>query len=159
MNVKSLISHPADAQPLKAGPVAVAGVAWTGPGRVTTVEVSVNGGPWQPATLGGPDVEGSWRTWRFDWDAPAGSHAIRARATDSHGAHPARAIPLEQERLPLERDRDGRGRGCLTEALTGLARGHDAEPNPLAGLRPARPGARLLAGGRLPERRRRPGGA
>ncbi|QDV32958.1 sulfite oxidase [Tautonia plasticadhaerens] len=85
MNVKSLITAPGDGLRLGAGPVEVSGVAWTGPGRVESVEVSIDGGPWRPAALGGPDVEGSWRTWSMSWDAPAGSHTIRSRATDSQG--------------------------------------------------------------------------
>lgn len=85
MNVKSLITSPGEGARLDSGRVEVLGVAWTGPGRVTGVEVSVDDGDWRPATLGGPDVEGSWRTWRFAWDAPKGSHTLKARATDSHG--------------------------------------------------------------------------
>ena len=86
MNVKSLIGPIGDGGALRAGNVPISGVAWTGPGRITEVEVAVDDGPWMPATLGGEDVEGSWRTWRFDWEAAPGRHVIRARATDSHGA-------------------------------------------------------------------------
>ncbi|RUL88777.1 sulfite oxidase [Tautonia sociabilis] len=85
MNVKSLITHPGQGQALRPGRVEIAGVAWTGPGRVTRVEVSVDDGPWQEAALEGPEVEGSWRTWRLAWEAPSGPHTLRARATDSHG--------------------------------------------------------------------------
>lgn len=85
MNVKSLITSPGDGQTLTSGLIEISGVAWTGPGRITEVEVSIDGGPWQSATLTGPDVEGSWRTWQHGWNAPSGSHTIRARAVDSHG--------------------------------------------------------------------------
>jgi sulfite oxidase len=86
LNVKSLIARPArDGRPLKAGRQEVRGVAWTGAGRVTKVEVSVDDGAWRAATLGGPDHVGSWRTWALAWDAPPGRHTLRARATDSDG--------------------------------------------------------------------------
>ena len=45
----------------------------------------MDGGPWSPARLAdalGPDT---WRQWRYDWDAAAGSHELRVRATDGHG--------------------------------------------------------------------------
>lgn len=83
MNVKSLIARPSRGAVLEPGPVEVRGVAWTGVGVVTRVEVSVDGGPWQIAKLEGRVLEGSWRLWTFAWKAKAGKHALRVRATDS----------------------------------------------------------------------------
>lgn len=84
MNVKSLIVQPAAGATVAPGPVEARGVAWTGQGRVTRVEVEIDG-QWRDAELVGPDEEGSWRSWRVRWNAAAGTHVLRARATDSQG--------------------------------------------------------------------------
>jgi DMSO/TMAO reductase YedYZ molybdopterin-dependent catalytic subunit len=87
MNVKSLITAPESGSRLSPGRHEVRGVAWTGLGYVTRVEVSVDRQEWQDATLHGPERAGSWRQWRFAWDASVrGRHLIRVRATDSKGA-------------------------------------------------------------------------
>jgi DMSO/TMAO reductase YedYZ molybdopterin-dependent catalytic subunit len=86
MNVKSLITAPESGSRLSPGRYEIRGVAWTGSGFVTRVEVSIDREEWQPATLHGPERPGSWRQWRFAWNAPArGRHLLRARATDSNG--------------------------------------------------------------------------
>lgn len=70
------------------GSVVVAGVAWAQHTGIRAVEVQVDGGPWEAATLAdtvGPDT---WRQWRFVWDAAAsggGEHTLRVRATDAKG--------------------------------------------------------------------------
>ncbi len=86
MNDKSLITAPESGSRLNTGRHEVRGVAWTGDGHVTRVEVSIDRQEWQPATLHGPERAGSWRQWRFTWDALArGRHLIRVRASDSNG--------------------------------------------------------------------------
>jgi len=87
MNVKSLITSPGEGATLKVGPQRVQGVAWTGAGHVTKLEVAFGAqGPWRPAELEGETTEGSWRTWSIQWSPErAGVYSIRARATDSHG--------------------------------------------------------------------------
>ena len=86
LNVKSLIARPLEGAKLPAGRVEVRGVAWTGDGTVAQVEVSTGPGqPWQTARLAGTPTPGTWRTWTFAWDAPAGQHTLRVRATDSLG--------------------------------------------------------------------------
>ena len=86
LNVKSLIASPLEGATLKPGKVEIRGVAWTGEGVVTKVEVSTGpGASWSPATFLDDPQPGTWRTWTHTWDAPLGHHAIRARATDSNG--------------------------------------------------------------------------
>ena len=85
MNVKSLIVSPAPGIRVKGGEFLIRGTAWTGLGRVAKVEVSIDRGPWTPATLRGPDREGAWRLWDFSWKATPGTHEVRSRATDSRG--------------------------------------------------------------------------
>lgn len=93
MNVKSLIAAPALNGELRGGRTTIAGVAWTGQGRVAKVDVAIDDGPWRAAELHGPDHEGAWRMWRLDWDAAPGTHRVRARATDSSGAVQPDATP------------------------------------------------------------------
>lgn len=68
-----------------AGPVPIAGVAWATHRGVGRVEVQVDDGPWQPATLG-PDVGlDYWRQWYLPWQATPGQHTLKARAYDDSG--------------------------------------------------------------------------
>jgi DMSO/TMAO reductase YedYZ molybdopterin-dependent catalytic subunit len=93
LNVKSLIASPSRGASLRAGRIEARGVAWTGEGLITRVEVAVNGDSWKTATLEGPEIEGSWRLWRFACDARPGAFQIRVRATDSSGATQPDATP------------------------------------------------------------------
>jgi len=69
----------------KAGQVPVAGVAWAQHKGIEAVEVRVDSGQWNEATLAKvPDLD-TWCQWVYEWDAPAGQHVIEARATDKTG--------------------------------------------------------------------------
>jgi sulfane dehydrogenase subunit SoxC len=70
---------------LEPGPCRLEGRAWSGHGPIERVEVSVDGGPWEPARLGAPLSDWAWRGFGFDWDATAGGHELRCRAADSAG--------------------------------------------------------------------------
>jgi DMSO/TMAO reductase YedYZ molybdopterin-dependent catalytic subunit len=86
LNVKSVISSPLDRTTLKAGKVAVHGVAWAGEADIVKVEVSADGGAsWSPATLGHERARYAWRLWTYEWKAKAGDYTILCRATDSQG--------------------------------------------------------------------------
>jgi DMSO/TMAO reductase YedYZ molybdopterin-dependent catalytic subunit len=85
IKTESRIDVPAPGSQVKAGQVAVAGVAWAQHKGVEAVEVRVDRGPWHQATLAAvPDID-TWRQWVWQWDATAGSHLIEARATDKTG--------------------------------------------------------------------------
>jgi hypothetical protein len=50
--------------------------------EVDSIEVSINGGPWSPATCAG--CPGADVTWTYSWALPAdGSYTIQSRATDA----------------------------------------------------------------------------
>lgn len=67
------------------GKVPVAGVAWA-PGRgIDRVEVRVDDGPWQGATLADVTSVETWRLWRWDWVATPGRHTLQVRATAGDG--------------------------------------------------------------------------
>lgn len=86
MNVKSLIASPAQDAAVASGPVEVRGVAWTGKGHVTKVEVRIDDGPWKEATLRDDPDPGAWRRWNLRWESTRpGRHVATVRATDSSG--------------------------------------------------------------------------
>jgi hypothetical protein len=62
------------------------GAAWGAP--IAEVEVRIDDGAWQPATLGQDDGgEFAWTFWTLDWGTPTpGEHAISSRAMDEAGA-------------------------------------------------------------------------
>jgi DMSO/TMAO reductase YedYZ molybdopterin-dependent catalytic subunit len=68
-----------------AGKVTVAGVAWDQHVGVSKVEVRVDGGPWQQATLAADGSIDTWRQWHWTWDAPRGNHVLQVRAFDAKG--------------------------------------------------------------------------
>lgn len=87
MNVKSFVTAPVAEAPLKAGPVVLTGVAFSGVHALRRVEVSVDGGrTWKEARLIGPDLgKYAWRQFALPVQLPAGTHVIASRATDAGG--------------------------------------------------------------------------
>lgn len=80
------IDTPRPLSTIPAGMTAIGGVAWAQHRGIKAVEVSVDEGPWQRATLG-PDVGlDYWRQWYLPWKATSGRHQLRVRATDGTGA-------------------------------------------------------------------------
>jgi DMSO/TMAO reductase YedYZ molybdopterin-dependent catalytic subunit len=82
---QSRIDVPRAGAGLKAGHVAVAGVAWAMDRGIARVEVRVDDGDWAAAKLSTPISKATWVQWLYDWDAAAGSHTIEVRATDGTG--------------------------------------------------------------------------
>lgn len=71
---------------LSAGLTGIAGIAWAMDGDgISRVEVSVDGGAWQDATLADQPTPRTWRQWWIDWEASSGSHVIAVRATNGLG--------------------------------------------------------------------------
>lgn len=67
------------------GQVTVAGVAWDQHVGVSKVEVRVDGGPWQQATLATDASIDTWRQWHWSWNAQRGNHVLQVRAFDAKG--------------------------------------------------------------------------
>ena len=82
----SRIDRPAPFAPLTPGTVPVAGVAWAQGRGIRGVEVRVDDGGWQQATLLPVPSVDTWVQWRYDWPATPGSHSLSVRATDGTGA-------------------------------------------------------------------------
>jgi DMSO/TMAO reductase YedYZ molybdopterin-dependent catalytic subunit len=86
IKTESRIDVPRAGQQIRAGRVAVAGVAWAPHLGIDGVEVRVDDGPWSPARLGTGGTLDSWRQWVWAWDATPGKHTLAVRATDGSGA-------------------------------------------------------------------------
>jgi len=85
IKLQSRIDVPRGGQQLTAGTITVAGVAWHQHVGIAAVDVQVDDGPWQPATLAEAISIDTWVQWRFDWEAESGTHTLRVRATDADG--------------------------------------------------------------------------
>ncbi|MEH1012225.1 molybdopterin-dependent oxidoreductase [Micromonospora sp. CPCC 206060] len=86
IKTQSRIDVPRPRNRLTAGPVTVAGVAWAQHVGIARVEVRVDGGPWQLATLAPAVSADTWVQWSWQWAASAGEHTLEVRATDPTGA-------------------------------------------------------------------------
>jgi DMSO/TMAO reductase YedYZ molybdopterin-dependent catalytic subunit len=64
----------------------IVGMAWGAP--IARVEVSIDSGPWQMATIDPTHQEKyAWRLWSLDWPAPTpGEHAVTVRAIGADGS-------------------------------------------------------------------------
>ncbi len=92
----SRIEVPVSGSSVPAGPVDVGGTAWAQHTGIVGVEVQVDDGPWEQATLGGEISVDTWRQWSWRWpDARPGRHLIRVRAADA-----ANGVQTE-ERVPV----------------------------------------------------------
>jgi DMSO/TMAO reductase YedYZ molybdopterin-dependent catalytic subunit len=82
----SRIDVPKSFQKFPAGKVAMGGVAWAQHRGIQSVEVQIDGGEWQMATLSTEVTSDTWRQWTYVWDATPGQHNVACRATDTTGA-------------------------------------------------------------------------
>ncbi len=86
IKTQSRIDTPDNGERVTAGQqLAVAGVAWAPDTGVDRVEVQIDDGEWQEATLGESLGVDAWRQWLLAWKPTPGRHTIRVRATDSSG--------------------------------------------------------------------------
>ena len=86
VKTQARIDTPAGLATQPAGRIAVGGVAWAQRRGITEVEVRVDDGPWQKATLGPDGGTDYWRQWFWVWDATPGRHDLTVRAKDGTGA-------------------------------------------------------------------------
>lgn len=85
VKLASRIDVPRDGAGVGAGDTVIAGVAWQQHVGVKGVQVQVDGGPWQQATLATAISDDTWVQWKLPWRAAAGTHTIRCRATNDQG--------------------------------------------------------------------------
>lgn len=97
MAVKSVITAPSAGMRLNApGYCEISGLAWSGRGRITRVEVSADGGKtWAEAALNEPVLPCCFTRFRIPWHWDGGPAVLQSRASDNSGdVQPSRASLL-----------------------------------------------------------------
>jgi DMSO/TMAO reductase YedYZ molybdopterin-dependent catalytic subunit len=99
MRVKSAI-----ARVTRAGDIyKILGFALTDGTPLKSVEVQIDGGPWQPATVDSSLGKYSWKLFTCEWKgAGMGEHTLVSRATDANGYVQPTAEELENKKTFLE---------------------------------------------------------
>ncbi len=70
---------------------------------IKSVEVQIDGGAWQPATMDKQNTKYSWKLFHYDWKgATPGEHTIVSRATDINGVVQPTEKELENKKSFLE---------------------------------------------------------
>ena len=87
MPVKSVITRPSGTMTMSgAGYYQISGVAWSGHGAITKVEISLDGGKnWSNADMPGPVLPRALTRFRLNWDWNGAPTTIMSRATDEMG--------------------------------------------------------------------------
>ncbi|WP_100810410.1 MULTISPECIES: molybdopterin-dependent oxidoreductase [unclassified Microbacterium] len=98
IKMSSRIDTPRPGNPVAAGRVPIAGVAWAQTVGIDRVEVSIDDGDWQVATLSTAVGVDTWVQWFVDWDATPGTHYVTVRAVNAAGE------TQTQERAPIAPD-------------------------------------------------------
>jgi sulfane dehydrogenase subunit SoxC len=94
IDVKSVITRPSNANTLtKKAVYEITGLAWSGNGRISKVEVSADGGhTWAEAALQEPVMPIMLTRFRIPWDWQGGPAVLQSRAIDETGrVQPTRA--------------------------------------------------------------------
>lgn len=87
MEAKSVITFPCPEKPLAApGSYEVSGLAWSGNGKISRVDVSFDGGNnWRSASLQAPVQSKCLTRFRIDWHWPGTGALLQSRAIDETG--------------------------------------------------------------------------
>ncbi|WP_068263121.1 molybdopterin-dependent oxidoreductase [Janibacter limosus] len=85
VQTQARIDTPRALRRIAPGRTFIGGVAWAQRRGISKVEVRVDDGPWQRATLGAEADVDCWRQWFLPWDATPGRHDFTVRATDGDG--------------------------------------------------------------------------
>jgi DMSO/TMAO reductase YedYZ molybdopterin-dependent catalytic subunit len=87
MNVNSTIQRPLDMARLNKGKNVIRGMAWTGKGIITKVEISTDSGhTWSEAQVGDSKSGYKWVPWSYEWNpVEKGMFTVMSKASDSFG--------------------------------------------------------------------------
>lgn len=99
MHVKSVIARVRKS----AGAHQVLGFALSDGTPLKSVEVQIDNGPWQQATLDPSNTRYSWKLFTYRWErATPGEHTLVSRATDMNGTVQPAAADLSRKKTFLE---------------------------------------------------------
>jgi DMSO/TMAO reductase YedYZ molybdopterin-dependent catalytic subunit len=85
-NLKSIIARVTRRRVQERFTYTISGAAWGGDSPIVRIDVRIDNGPWQPASMHTKQGEFAWRLWSCDWSDPApGRHTLVSRATNSSG--------------------------------------------------------------------------
>ena len=99
LEVKSIITRPSPGLTLKGpGFYEISGMAWSGNGKIRSVEVSADGGKsWAQAALQDPILSKAVTRFRMAWNWSGGPAILQSRATDETGmVQPTRAALIAE---------------------------------------------------------------
>ncbi|WP_132053745.1 sulfite dehydrogenase [Pseudocnuella soli] len=86
MDARSVITFPTYPAVVQKGWIEIRGIAWSGRGKITKVEISTDEGrSWQPAQLGGPVLDKAHTAFRYLWQWDGKATEIMSRAVDETG--------------------------------------------------------------------------
>ena len=88
MDAKSVVTSPSPQSPIThgAGPLVITGLAWSGRGKITRVDVSKDGGKtWETARLAKPGEKMALTRFYLDTDWDGGEMMLQSRAMDETG--------------------------------------------------------------------------
>jgi sulfane dehydrogenase subunit SoxC len=104
MEAKSLITSPSANMVLKTpGLYQITGLAWTGRGKISKVEISADDGKtWADAELQEPVLDRAFTRFRLPWNWNGKPTVIKSRAIDETGY-----VQPERNKLVKERGRHG----------------------------------------------------
>jgi len=86
MEAKSVITSPSGGMNVKPGFIEIVGFAWSGVGKIRTVDITLDGGrTWREARLEEPVLDKTLTRFRFDWKWDGSPVTMASRATDSTG--------------------------------------------------------------------------
>ena len=101
---KSLITRPSAGMEMRKGYVQITGLAWSGAGRISRVEVSTDGGKnWKDAKIQGPVHTKAHTRFTYDWAWDGQEAIIQSRCTDETGdVQPTVAELGKHWNIPIE---------------------------------------------------------
>ena len=101
IDARTVITYPTYPARVRPGWIEITGIAWSGRGRITGVDISVDGGEtWSRAVLQEPVLPKAHTRFRFLWNWTGEESVIASRATDETGyVQPTRAQLIEARGL------------------------------------------------------------
>jgi DMSO/TMAO reductase YedYZ molybdopterin-dependent catalytic subunit len=85
VKLASRIDVPGNGDHVTSGQVRVGGLAWQQNTGISAVQVQLDGGGWQPATIAAKSLADSWVQWVATVDAAPGRHQLAVRAVNEDG--------------------------------------------------------------------------